>query len=135
MGRLFYMLYNSIVIALLLAFISFRSVWLEMRVNVGLLVPIYTAAIFLIFMFALRKKRGFSGKYKVFTVVNLLVTGIASTLVLGIQSMGVVPAAIIREGLKMAHTKFSYINIALCVFLAAGLLIILVQRVYNENNT
>nr|AGS53096.1 hypothetical protein [uncultured bacterium contig00036] len=127
------MFYNSVVIALLLAFISFRSFWLEMRVNIGMLIPVYAAIVFVIFFFVSKNMRNFGGRYKMFTAINLLVSGIASTLILGAQSMGVVPAAIIREGLKITHTKILYINIALGMFLACGLLIILMQKACNEN--
>jgi hypothetical protein len=124
--------YSSVIIALFLACLSFKSVWLEMRVNIGLLVPVYAAVVFTAIWFALKGHARIKGKHKLLAVGNLIATGMASIMVLGPESIKVVPAAIIREGLGLIHTRFLYINLALCAFIVAGLILILVQRVGYE---
>ena len=128
MAKVVYIVYNSIVTALLLAIISFKSVWLEMRVNIGLLIPIYAAIVCIVLCIIHRNRNHLNRKHKLVTIVNLLISGAVSVLILGISSIKVVPAAIIREGLHLVHAKFLYVNLALCAFLTAGLIIILVQK-------
>jgi len=131
-AKTFYVLYNSVVIALFCACLSFKNVWLEMRVNIGLLVPVYAAVVFAALWFALKGHARIGGRHKLLAVGNLLAAGTASLVILGFESIKVVPAAIIREGLNIVHVKFLYINLALCAFLVVGLIIILVQRVDHE---
>lgn len=122
-------LYNSIVIALLLSFLSFKNTWLEMRVNIGWLIPLYTIILYIIFyIISKRSKKVVILKYKVLTIGNLIGCSIISAVILGIESIKIVPAAIIREGLMIRHVSLNTINVILVVFLIIGLLIILMQK-------
>jgi len=128
-AKILYMAYNSLVLALLFACASFRIVWLEMRVNIGLLLFAYIIVAFILFCIVLRKKKGFRSKYKLFTVINLAASSLLALIMLGAKSIAVVPAAFIREGLHATHLSFTHVNATLCTILAVGLVIILVQRV------
>jgi len=133
MGKIFYVFYLSLLIGFLLAIISFQSFWLEMRVNIGLLIPVYTAVFYAAFYSVMKRVEHINGKHKLFAFGSLLASSAASLMLLGPERIKVVPAAIVREGLNLVHVKYSYINLAICVFLLAGLIIILTQRVDHEN--
>ena len=132
MAKIIFMLYNSIVLALLLACLSFNNVWLEMRINIGWLIPPYVLILCFGFGLVLRKSPGINRNHKWFTLINILVSSAVSALILGIDSVKVVPAAIIREGLNLNTLSFGSLNIALGIFLMLGLIIILVQKVDQD---
>ena len=133
MGKIFYLFYLSALAGLFLAILSFQSFWLEMRVNIGLLIPVYAAVVFVALAYVLRREQRLRVRHKWFALGSLLATSAASLLILGFTRLKVVPAAIVREGLSLVHTPYSYLNVALGAFFLAGLLIIFGQKVDNED--
>ncbi len=134
MTKKFFIFYNSVILAFVLSFIGFKNVWLEMRVNIGMLVPIFTLILCVLFYLFSKNKNIITNKNKVMTLFNLLFCSVSSFLILGGKSLKVVPASIIREGFGITHVKFAYINNALIVLLVIGLIIIMIKKVDSKTN-
>jgi hypothetical protein len=107
---------------------AFQNEWLEMRVNIGLIIP---AVMFLVtaVVLLMKKPLNLSGR---FTAVNLFVGVWAAFLILGSKRLLVVPAAMIREAIKMTDLGFSTINLVLIIGLIAGLTAIWVGKPTNQ---
>jgi hypothetical protein len=118
--KTFQIIYNSLIWGLIVAILAFQSVWLEMRMNIGIFVPI--VAIIAIIVLAMMKK-GQLLTFK-FSLVNLLVGLIVSVFTLGFRRIMVVPASIVREGLGITQVSFSNMNIILMIILIGGLILI-----------
>lgn len=115
--RLFSLIYNGFVWGLLVAVVAINSQWLDMRFSVGLLIPV---VVVLAVIAGLIWKKPLNLSVR-FTTVNLLISLSLAFLVLGAQRMTVVPAAIIREAVKITDVGFPTINLVLIVCLIIGL--------------
>ncbi len=126
--RIFSLLYNGFIWGMLIAIMAFQNEWLEMRVNIGLIIP---AVMFLVtaVVLLMKKPLNLSGR---FTAVNLFVGVWAAFLILGSKRLLVVPAAMIREAIKMTDLGFSTINLVLIIGLIAGLTAIWVGKPTNQ---
>ena len=126
--RIFSLLYNGFIWGMLIAIMAFQNEWLEMRVNIGLIIPavmfLVTAVVSLI-----KKPLNLSGR---FTAVNLFVGVWAAFLILGSKRLLVVPAAMLREAIKMTDIGFSTINLVLIIGLIAGLTAIWAGKPTNQ---
>ncbi len=134
MTKKFLIFYNSIILAFVFSFIGFKNVWLEMRMNIGILVPIFTIVLCLLFYVLSKNKSAITNRNKIMTLFNLLVCFVASLFILGGKSLMAVPASIIREGLGITHIKFATINYAVVLLLAIGLIIIMTKKVDSKTN-
>ena len=127
--RYFAWIYNGFVWGLLAAIIAFNNQWLEMRVNIGYLIP----AVMLIAMIAVltvKKQVIITAK---FTALNLLLCFLLIYGILGTKRLTVVPAAIIRESIKMTDIGFPAINLVLILCLMLGFITILIWRPNTEH--
>lgn len=122
--RIFSTLYNGFIWGLLVAIIAFQNEWLEMRISVGLIIPI---VMLLVAAVGLTTKKLF-GMSARFTALNLLVSALVAFLILGSQRLAVVPAAMIREAIKITDIGFTVINLGLSICLILGLIAILIWR-------
>ncbi len=118
--RFFSLIYNGFVWGLLVAVMATSSLWLDMRIKVGLIIP----AVILISVML-----GFITKNKMiqtwgFTVINLVGCSGVIFFLLGAKRMAVLPASIIRETINMTSLSFSAINWGLAMFLSLGLIVI-----------
>ncbi|MBU3189557.1 hypothetical protein K9O30_07635 [Clostridium bowmanii] len=120
--KYFNIVYNSFLWALVIAITSFKSEWLEMRVNIGyiffasfILLSVILSAI------SRRKQLILSG---VSSTANLFVCTIYAMILYGFQRLKVVPASIIREGIHINKIPFSVINGALLIIIILGLVLI-----------
>jgi hypothetical protein len=118
--RFFILTYNGLIWGLLAAVMVTRNLWLDMRINVGLIIPLVILITIIVGFIAKNKLGTASG----FTLVNLISCFILTYLVLGTIRLAVVPASIIRETIKMTGLSFSVINWFLIIVLALGLMII-----------
>lgn len=118
------LLYNSFLWALVISITAFTSEWLEMRVNIGTVLFGIWPLLFIILSFIFRKKT-LKNSF-IFTLVNLVICFIYGFILYGVERIGIVPASIIREGLHMTSMKFSSVNIALCIVLLVGLVVIFI---------
>lgn len=132
--RYFNIIYNSFLWSLVIAITSFKSEWLEMRVNIGY---IFFASLILLAvnlsLIARTKQLKLSG---VFTTANLFICTIYGIIIYGFQRLKVVPASIIREGIRMNKIPFSVINWILLSIIILGLVLIIIfdkskQKKYN----
>lgn len=124
-------LYNSFLWALVVSMTSFKSEWLEMRVNIGFILWALWLVLFTVISLFSRKKTiriGFT-----FSALNLVVCSIFGLLLYGVQRLAVVPASIIREGLHITKISFFSINMGLCGFLLAGIIMLFVERFQKSN--
>lgn len=111
--------YNSFIWAAAAAAALFQNTWLEMRVNMGIVLFALCALFFAVSsIWNIR----FSA---LFTTASLVVIGAAGTFFLGFERMCVLPALIIREGTGARLVSVSALNAAILVFLAAGYLLLL----------
>ena len=128
--KYFSILYNSFLWALAVSITSFKSEWLEMRVNIGLILFALWLLLFVVISLISRKKTinmGFS-----FSAINLAICAIFGLILYGPRRLAVVPASIVREGLHMTSFSFSSINLVLFAFLAAGIIVLFAGR--NRNS-
>ena len=111
-------------VGLLLAALLSQSVWLEMRIHVGKLIPWVTVvSIFL----GLRKKVDSS-----FLVV-LLLQGVLLLTFLFVYhfqwgALRVIPASLMREGIYLTGLSLQQANVVLVLLLAAGNLACMIAR-------
>lgn len=122
--RYFILLYNSLLWGLLVAVMTTNSLWLDMRIKVGLIIPAVVLISMSVALFVqirlIRTPR--------FALLNLILCFIVTYLVLGAKRLVVLPASIIRETINMTGISFSVINWGLIIFLILGLIIIWICR-------
>lgn len=122
--KYFNFIYNSFLWALVIAITSFKSEWLEMRVNIGYI--FFVTFILLSVILSLiptRKQLKLSG---VFTTANLFICIIYVMILYGFKRLKVVPASIIREGIHINRIPFSVINWVLLIIITLGLVLIII---------
>lgn len=118
--RVFALIYNSLIWGLLAAVLATRSLWLDMRIDVGLIIP---AVVLISVIVGLITKNKLITTFR-FTIVNLVSCFVLTFLVLGTKRLAVVPASILRESIHSTSVSFSIINWVFLIFLAAGLVAI-----------
>ncbi|PCG20020.1 hypothetical protein [Brachyspira sp. G79] len=132
--KYFIILYNTFLWAMIIAFIMFKNVWLEMRVNVGLCFFIIWALLFIIFLFVSSKKNIFKN-FKIFSSINLILFLAITLIILSVKNAAYIPASIIRDGLyAFKSLKLNTINIILLLFIFGGLIIIYSKKVIDKGN-
>ena len=109
---------------MVIAITSFKSEWLEMRVNIGYI--FFGTLILLSVILSLISRRKGLKLGGIFTTVNLFICIIYSMILYGFQRLKVVPASIIREGIHQNKIPFSRINWILLIILILGLVIIII---------
>lgn len=122
--KVFRLLYNSFIWGILISILAFQNEWLEMRVTIGIFIPI--VMILCLVVGTLLKKVGKGHLLQLnltATIINVVVCTAISLAVLGTERIQVVPAAIVREGMKVTNISFNSINIILFLLLIAGLII------------
>jgi uncharacterized membrane protein YdjX (TVP38/TMEM64 family) len=127
--KVFRLLYNSFIWGILISILAFQSEWLEMRVNIGIFIPIVMVSCLIVK--TLLKKLGKGHLFHLnltTTIINVIACTIISLVVLGIERIQVVPASIIREGMKVTSISFDSINIILLLLLIAGLILCFFER-------
>ena len=123
-------IYNSFLWAMVIAITSFKSEWLEMRVNIGyIFFGAFLVITLILSLISRRKQLKLNG---VFTILNLfLCTGYALILY-NFQRLKVVPASIIREGIHKNKIPFSTINFILLVIIVLGLVMIIISKISKQ---
>ena len=121
--------YNSFLLSMALTVTLFGSQWLEMRVNMGLILAaswavFFTAALLVCFGKKLRMPLWF-------TFACTVVCNVYTLLVLGPRRLGIVPAAIVREGIGMPRLPFSTVNFIMIVTLSLMLAVLAVGEIYQ----
>ncbi|MGK0467939.1 hypothetical protein [Clostridium sp.] len=116
--KFFTFIYNGFVLGLFFSILAFQSVWLEMRMNVGII--IFITIILSIIIYAvvlLKKKRVLEKSLKIVTLWSFGISAIVTLLILGTKRITTLPASIFREALGLTNIKFAIINIILLVIL------------------
>lgn len=125
--NLFKVIYNSFVIGLSLSVLAFQNEWLEMRVNIGLIVPVTIIVSLIVYAFVSTKKTNTQVFRKLNitnTFINLIVLITLSVIFLGrVESMTLIPA-MLREAMGISNVSLQTINISTIVFLIAGFTLI-----------
>jgi hypothetical protein len=107
---------SGLVLGYLLALLLGRSVWLEMRVNIGLAIPVCTLACIL---FSFWKRTTI--RYAIFLFLELsLVVTFLFLYRFELDAFLVIPACLFREGCHLNFAGLGFINILLAVILFAG---------------
>lgn len=127
--RYFSLIYNGFIWGLLAAIIAFNNQWLEMRINIGYIIPV----VMLIVMIAVLMYKKPVIMTPRFSLLNLASCFLICYLILGSKRLTVVPAAIIREALKMTDIAFPTINMVLIACLMLGLITIFIWKPKNNN--
>ncbi|MCG9966771.1 hypothetical protein L9W92_01695 [Pelotomaculum terephthalicicum JT] len=122
--KFFVIIYNGFIWGLLVAIIAINSFWLDMRISVGLIIPI--AILISVIAGLLAKKQVIISRG--FTLVNFILCFMLAFLVLGGKRLTVVPASIIRESIRMTSIGFPVINQVLILFFSLGLILIWIWR-------
>jgi len=97
---------SGFVLGYLVALLLGRSVWLEMRMNTGLAIPVCTLACVL---FSLWK--GITIRYPVFLLLELL-SGATFLLIYRFEmdAFLIIPASLFREGFRLSSVSLGLIN-------------------------
>lgn len=126
--KFFTTLYNSFLWSLLIAFIMFKNVWLEMRINVGSVLFILWILFFIIFYKIYFIKNTFK-----FSVINLIISIIISLIILKPYGISTIPFLIIREGLHLTGIFWlNSIKVVLIIFIFGGIFFIGIFRKEKE---
>ena len=121
------MLYNGIIWGLLTAVIAFKSTWLEMRMNIGYIIPLLMIAVLIVgfLIGVIRQEYKFIDRMGFgFSMVNLIISSIIAITILGLDRIAVVPAAIVREGIKATGISFPIINTIIVIILLLGAVVL-----------
>ncbi|MCB2289930.1 hypothetical protein LGK97_09145 [Clostridium sp. CS001] len=121
--KYFNSIYNSFLWAMVVAITSFKSEWLEMRVNIGYI--FFGTFIVLSVILSLISKRKPLNLRGMFTTVNLVLCVIYGTILYGLERLTVVPASILREGIHENKIPFEIINWMLIIIVVLGLIAII----------
>lgn len=119
-------LYNSFVWAAVISAALFQNTWLEMRVNMGIVL----FALFAIF-FVVSAIWNISFSL-LFTTLSLALSAAAGVFFLGVSRMCVLPALIIREGLGVRLVSVSVINAVVTALLVIGYALMLWDRLRDR---
>ena len=114
-------LYNSVTLTMLISVCLFQNEWLEMRVNIGWVFFGLSGLLFLL-QTVINPLRKFCATFKA-SALSLMVSCSGIFLLLDSESVKIIPASIIREGLMMNRVPFATINTAMMIFAIAGLLL------------
>lgn len=118
--KTFKLLYNSFIWGLLGAVLAFQNTWLEMRINIAIIIPIIMV-ISILLLIVIKKSELLTFW---FSAINLVVCTAISMIILGFKRAKIVPASILREGLHVTEVSFTIMNFILVVLLIGGLGII-----------
>lgn len=111
-------IYNGFVLGLFFSVLAFQSEWLEMRMNVGIIIFIIIIISIIIYTVAVVKKKRFHKKnLKIFTLGSLLTSFIIAISILGAKRITTLPASIFREALGLTNISFGIINTVLLIIL------------------
>ena len=130
--KYFNIIYNSFLWALIIALTSFKSEWLEMRVNIGYIFFGSFIALSLILSLILRKKQ--LKLSDVFNTGNLFICTTYAMILYGFQRLKIVPASIIREGIHRNKIPFITINWVLFVIIVLGFVLIIIFNKSKQKN-
>jgi len=122
--RILSLLYNTFLWAIAVAIVLFQVTWLEMRVNIGSVLFLLWALLFLC-SFVKGWRFGQIG-----TIISLVGVFGFCFFILGWERLFAVPALIIREGLGFNRVHVDKINFILACILIIGLLSIVIYDKY-----
>lgn len=114
--------YNSAALSMLISVILFQNTWLEMRVNIGWVFFGLTIVLFLLQAMT-KTLRKICGTFTA-SALSLVISCSGILLLLDSDSVKIIPASIIREGLMISRVPLAAINTAMIAFAAAGLMLI-----------
>ena len=125
----FTFIYNGFVLGLFFSVLAFQSEWLEMRMNVGLIIFITIIMSIIIYIAALvKKKRIHKKNLKIFTLGSLGTSFIITFVILGAKRITTLPASIFREALGITNISFGIINIVVLLIILLGIVPILAYK-------
>lgn len=125
--RIFSLLYNSFLWGLVIAIVAFQNEWLEMRMNIGILIPaVMLLTLILWSIFKKIKVNTLDFKTKG-SLINFLLCTVVIFCLLGFERIAIVPASIIREAIKKTDIGFSTMNTIILTVLIVGLALIIIN--------
>ena len=119
-------LYNSVTLSMLISVCLFLNEWLEMRVNIGW-VFFGLSGLFFLLQTVIKPLRKFCATFKA-SALSLVISCSGIFLLLDSESVKIIPASIIREGLMINRVPFAAINTAMIALAVIGLILIYVTR-------
>ena len=127
--NLFTVIYNGFVLGLFFSILAFQSEWLEMRMNVGLIIFITIIISIIIYITAIvKKKRIHKKNLEIFTLGSLGTSFIIALVILGAKRITTLPASIFREALGITNISFGIINIVVLLIILLGIVPILAYK-------
>lgn len=119
-------IYNGFIIGMLFSILAFQSQWLEMRMNVGLIIFVTMIVSIIIYILSLVKKKSIQGKrLKIFTLSSLVTSFVIALVTLGTKRIITLPASILREALGLNTISFGIFNTIILLVISVGLIFIL----------
>lgn len=128
---IFYSLFNSFIYAMFISVFLFKCMWLQMRVNVGFIFLVLFAILFLLFLFVIGRKKSSLGKF-LFSILSMIIMGVVLYLTIGIERLKVIPAAIIRTGIRNTSLPFDIINRGILIYIAVLVILMLINVDFSK---
>ena len=119
-------LYNSVTLTMLISVCLFQNEWLEMRVNIGWVFFALSGLLFLL-QTVIKPLGKFCATFKA-SALSLVISCSGIFFLLDSESVKIIPASIIREGLMINRIPFAKINTAMIAFAVIGLILIFIAR-------
>ena len=119
-------LYNSVTLSMLISVCLFLNEWLEMRVNIGWVFFALSGLLFLL-QTVIHPLKKFCATFTA-SALSLVISCSGIFLLLDSESVKIIPASIIREGLMINRVPFAAINTAMIALAVIGLILIYVTR-------
>ena len=116
---------SGFVLGYLLASLLGRSVWLEMRFNLGFAIPVCSLACILVSLW-----KRITIRYSVFLFLELL-SGATFLFIYRFEmdALLIIPASLFREGFRLSSVRLGLINTILATILFAGNFLWILSRI------
>jgi hypothetical protein len=119
-------IYNGFILGFLFSILAFQNQWLEMRINVGLIIFLTIFISIILYIITLLKKKViYIKKLRVFTLCSLFSSFIITFLILGSKRIITLPASILRESMGLTQVSFGTFNIIILLIILIGIVPIL----------
>lgn len=119
-------IYNGFILGFLFSILAFQNQWLEMRINVGLIIFITIFISIILYIITLLKKKVIdTKKLRVCTLCSLVGSFLITFLILGSKRIITLPASILRESMGLTQVSFGTLNIIILLIILIGILPIL----------
>ena len=127
--KLFVYIYNGFVLGLFFSVLAFQSEWLEMRMNVGIIVFLTILLSIILYTISfVKRKSTYKKSLKVFTLSSIFISFFITFVIRGAKRITTLPASILREALGQSNISFATFNVVILLLILLGIVPILAYK-------